>query len=60
MRARGRYGEIPVDTYPPMEQGGLILSWAKDRRATEALRDFLLGEQGRPILRRYGFTLPEK
>ncbi|HLJ97027.1 MAG TPA: molybdate ABC transporter substrate-binding protein [Gemmataceae bacterium] len=60
LAAWGRTWEIPVDTYPRMEQGGLILSWAKDRRTAEALRDFMLGEQGKPILRRYGFSLPEK
>src|SRR6266851_2487308 len=60
MRASGRYWEIPVDSYPRLEQGGVILSWAKNPQAAEALRDFVVGEQGKTILRRYGFFLPQR
>ena len=52
---KGRFWEVPIDTYPRREQGGVILSWAKDRPAAEALRDFVLSEGGRAILRRHGF-----
>src|SRR5207302_7836074 len=54
LRASGRYWEIPVDAYPLMEQGGAVLSWAKNRPAAEALRDFVIGAEGKAILRRYG------
>ena len=57
LRTSGRYAEVPLDAYPRMEQGGVILSWVKDRGAVEALRDFLVGEQGKKILRRYGFSV---
>jgi molybdate transport system substrate-binding protein len=57
LRSSGRYREIPQDAYPRMEQGGVILSWATDRRAAEALRAFVVGEQGKIILRRYGFSV---
>ncbi len=60
MRASGRYWEIPVDSYPRLEQGGVILSWAKNPQAAEALRDFVVGEQGKTILRRYGFFVPQR
>jgi molybdate transport system substrate-binding protein len=55
LRASGRYWEIPLDSYPRMEQGGVIMSRVKDPRVAEALRDFMLGAQGKAILRRYGF-----
>jgi molybdate transport system substrate-binding protein len=55
MRTKGRYWQVPVQDYPRMEQGGVILSGAKNRAAAEALRDFLLGERGKAILRRFGF-----
>jgi molybdate transport system substrate-binding protein len=55
MRDKGRYWEIPADSYPRLEQGGVILSWAKNRAAAEALRDFILGGRGKTILRRFGF-----
>src|SRR5262249_39922487 len=31
MRDKGRYWTVPLDAYPRLEQGGVILSWAKDR-----------------------------
>jgi len=55
LRDKGRFWEAPIDAYPRQEQGGVILSWAKDRPAAEALRDFVLSEGGRAILRRHGF-----
>ena len=60
LRGKGRYWEVPLDAYPRRAQGGLIMSWAQDRSAAVALRDFVLGEEGRTILRRYGFETPEE
>lgn len=60
MRDKGRYWTVPLDAYPSLEQGGVILSWVKDREATEQFRSFVLGDQGREILKQYGFFLPEK
>lgn len=54
----GRYFEVPLDAYPRMEQGGIILNRARDAEAARALRDFVLGLEGRAVLRRYGFFLP--
>jgi ABC-type molybdate transport system substrate-binding protein len=41
-----------------MEQGGVLLNWAKDRQAAMALRAFVVSAEGRSTLRRYGFILP--
>jgi molybdate transport system substrate-binding protein len=60
MRDAGRYWEIPLEAYPKMEQGGIILKWTKDAAAARAFRDFVLGKHGRDVLKRYGFFLPEK
>src|SRR5262249_16706677 len=30
LRTSGHYWKIPMDLYPRMEQGGIILSWVKD------------------------------
>jgi molybdate transport system substrate-binding protein len=59
MREAGRYWEIPLDAHPRMEQGGIILNWTKEAAAARAFRDFVLGEHGRTVLKRYGFYLPE-
>jgi molybdate transport system substrate-binding protein len=58
LRDAGRYWEVPLDAYPRLEQGGVILDWVKDREATQELRDFLTGKEGRALLKKYGFLLP--
>jgi len=58
IRDAGRFWEIPQDTYPRLEQGGLILPWAEDASAAIAVRDFLLGNEGKAVLRRFGFDAP--
>ena len=51
----GRFWEVPTGEYPRMEQGGTILQWASSPDAARALRSFLLGDEARAILKRYGF-----
>jgi len=60
VRPQGRYWEIPLDRYPRMDQGGVILKWAKHRDAARALRAFITEPKGRSMLEKFGFTLPEK
>ncbi len=55
MRDKGRYWQVPQDAHPPLEQGGIILSWAKDQEAARQLRAFVMGDAGRAILKQYGF-----
>jgi molybdate transport system substrate-binding protein len=55
LRARGRYWEIPLDAYPRLEQGGMIL---RDSQAARDFRGFLLSAGGRSILKQYGFFVP--
>lgn len=57
MRASGRYVEIPLGSYPRMEQGGIVLRGAREPAAARALRDTLLGPRGRAVLEEYGFFL---
>lgn len=60
MTETGCYWEVPLDAYPKMEQGGVILKAAKNLGIARAFRDFVMSEHGRAILKRYGFFLPEK
>jgi molybdate transport system substrate-binding protein len=54
----GRFWEIPLATYPRMEQGGAILRRTRDLKAARALTTFVLGTGGRATLQRFGFVLP--
>jgi molybdate transport system substrate-binding protein len=55
VRGQGRYWEVPLDKYPRIEQGGVIL---KDSPEAREFREWLLAPGGRAILKRYGFFLP--
>jgi len=55
MRAKGAWWEIPSDAYPRLEQGGVILSWARNPTLTRQFKNFLLSDSGKEVLRRYGF-----
>ena len=45
-----------LDAYPPREQAGVILGWAQDRASADAFRAFLLSNEGKTVLRSYGFS----
>ena len=55
VRGQGRYWEVPMDSYPKIEQGGAIL---KDSAGARAFRAWLLSSAGRALLQKYGFFLP--
>ena len=58
VKGKGRVFEIPADSYPRLEQGGVILKSAADVDAARALRGFLLSADGQAILKQYGFAVP--
>jgi molybdate transport system substrate-binding protein len=60
VKSAGRVFQIPPASYPRMDQGGVILRWAADPDAARAVRGFLLSAEGRAILERSGFALPER
>jgi molybdate transport system substrate-binding protein len=58
MAASADFWEVPLEAYPTLRQGGVILNPATDVKAAEHLRAFVTGPQGRAVLERYGFFLP--
>jgi molybdate transport system substrate-binding protein len=58
LQKEGRFWTVPQDVHPPLEQGGVLLKWARDPAAAQAFRAFVLGPVGREVLRKYGFGLP--
>ncbi len=58
MDTTGRSWPIPVDFYPAIEQGAVVLKAAQDPAAAARFLDFVLGSDGRTVLDRYGFQLP--
>jgi len=54
----GRSWEVPPDSYPKMEQGGILVKSSRNAALAQEFRTFMLSEQARSILKRYGFYLP--
>lgn len=58
MQAAGRFGEVPADAFPKLEQAGVICARATNRPAAEQLCAFLQSDAGRTLLARFGFARP--
>jgi molybdate transport system substrate-binding protein len=54
----GKIVFVPEALYPRIEQSGVVLSAAREPALARAFLAFLVGEQGRAILARYGYGLP--
>jgi molybdate transport system substrate-binding protein len=60
IREAGRFWQVPLDAYPRIEQGGVILKSSKNIEMDRCFRDFLLGDHGREVLEHCGFSFPGK
>jgi len=60
MKKVGRYLKIPTSAHPPLEQGGMILRSTQQPEAARRFRDFVLAPEGRQVLEKYGFQLPQR
>ncbi len=58
LAGRGRYALVPVDAYPRLEQGAVVLAGSARGAEAAAFLDFVLGSEGRTILDRFGFVAP--
>lgn len=60
MQAAGRYKEIPVEAHPPLVQGAVLLTGASHKVEAQAFLSFLQSAEGRAIMTRYGFVVPDR
>jgi molybdate transport system substrate-binding protein len=51
----GRSFEVPLNDYPPLNQGAVLLMHARGNRTAHAFFDFLRGGEGQALLASYGF-----
>lgn len=58
LAGRGRFALLPLDAYPRLEQGAVVLAGTNRAAAARAFLDFVLGPEGRAVLDRYGFLSP--
>ena len=59
MRSQGRSWPLPAESYPALQQVGVMMTWANDRSACERFREFVLSDAGQGILRQHGFAAAE-
>lgn len=57
VRDVGAWTHIPLDAYPTIRQGGVVLKGAQDIEAARTVRDVIMSPQGRAVLARYGFAM---
>jgi len=60
MKETGAFWEVPVEAYPRLEQGAVVLKAAKDLKIARAFLDHIKSPEGTAVFKRYGFFLPEK
>lgn len=59
LRDQGRWVEVPLELFPRLEQGGVVLRRAQDPGAAREVRDAMRSDEGRQLLARHGFSLLE-
>jgi molybdate transport system substrate-binding protein len=60
LRDRGRWSDVPLELFPRLEQGGVVLADARDPSAARQVRELILSDAGRELLERHGFSLVEQ
>jgi molybdate transport system substrate-binding protein len=60
MQGKGKYWLVPADAYPPLDQGVVLISPSAHRQDAAAFLEYVKSADFAAVLRRYGFSLPEK
>jgi molybdate transport system substrate-binding protein len=60
MTTSGHYVLLPEDSYPAIEQAGVVLRASKNKEHARRFLDFLTSAAGQAILRDSGFEAPQK
>jgi molybdate transport system substrate-binding protein len=60
LRDAGQWYELPLRSYPRLDQGGVVPAAAAAPTGARQLRDVLLSDAGVEVLATYGFSLPEE
>jgi len=60
MKDKGRYVEVPVADYPPIEQAAVVLKSSAHQDIARQFIEYLKTPAIQELLRGYGFTVPEE
>lgn len=59
MKGKGKYWEVPVDFYPPLNQSAIVISRSQQKVEVGKFLKYLRKPEAVAILRKYGFTVPD-
>jgi molybdate transport system substrate-binding protein len=60
MQGKGKYWEVTADFYPVLAQGLVILSHSQRKREAAEFLEYIKGKDTAELLRKYGFSVPQK
>jgi molybdate transport system substrate-binding protein len=60
MRGKGKYWEVPADFYPPLVQGVVVISNSQHKKEAADFLEYIKTQEAAELLRKFGFTLPQK
>jgi|SRR3954447_17096850 molybdate transport system substrate-binding protein len=60
MRGKGKYWQVPAEYYPPLAQGVVVLAHSSHKKEAAEFLNYVNSNEAEEMLRKYGFTLPEK
>jgi molybdate transport system substrate-binding protein len=60
MKGKGKYWEVPAEDYPQLDQGVVVISASAHKKEAEQFVAYIKTKDAMEVLRRYGFSLPEK
>ena len=58
MKGKGRYWEVPLNLYPTLNQGAVVLSRSHNQEHASRFLDYLRTPPAQSVLRLYGFSTP--
>jgi molybdate transport system substrate-binding protein len=58
MTGKGRYWEVPTDSYPALNQAAVILAQSSHKKEAMQFLDYLKTPAAAGVLERYGFSVP--
>jgi len=60
MQGKGKYWIVPAEAYPALDQGVILIAHSPRRQDGAAFLEYLKTAEVAALLRRYGFSVPEK
>jgi molybdate transport system substrate-binding protein len=60
MRGKGKYWQVPEDSYLPLAQVAVILSHSQHKKEAAEFLEYIKTKESAEVFRKYGFTLPRK